>query len=141
MTSGIAGRRATGLVFAAVGFIFALPLTGILVFVMLTPSEQAAGNLLATVLLSLVGAAFTAACALALARLSPAGVTGLFQGVAATLLAYLLYFVFLGILGSDVVGVVATGLQILITAPLTWLFPVAGGIAGWLIARGTRRTA
>lgn len=139
MTSGIARRRATGLVFAAVGFIFALPLTGILVFVMLTPSEQAAGNLLATVLLSLVGAALTAACALVLARLAPTRVTGLFQGIVATLLAYLLYFVFLGILGSDVVGVVATGLQILLTTPVTWLFPVAGGIAGWLLGRKSRR--
>jgi hypothetical protein len=139
MSPAIARRRATGLVFAAVGFIFALPLTGILVFVMLTPSEQAAGNLLATVLLSLVGAALTAVCALALAWLSPARVTGLFQGVAATLLAYLLYFVFLGILGSDMVGVVATGLQILLTTPATWLFPLVGGIAGWLLGRKIRQ--
>lgn len=135
MTSSSYPVRRTGISFAIVGLLFGLPFAGIVVFVLLLPSDHVAGNAAASVLLALVPAALSAACAILLVRLSPSKTPGLVQGFVATLLAYLLFFVFLGVLGSDVGGVFATGLHLLAVTPILWLFPIVGGITGMILKK------
>jgi len=135
MTSSSYPARKTGISFAIVGLLFGLPFAGIVVFVLLLPSDHVAGNAAVSILLALVPAALSAACAVFFVRLSPSKTPGLAQGVMTTLLAYLLFFVFLGVLGSDIGGVIATGLHLLTIAPILWLFPIVGGITGMILKK------
>ncbi len=135
MTSSPYSARKTGMSFGIVGLLFGLPFAGIIVFLLLLPSDHVVGNAVASVLLAFVPAALSAACAILLVRLAPSKTPGLVQGVASTLIAYLLFFVFLGILGSDIGGVFATGLHLLIITPVLWLFPIVGGVTGVVLKR------
>ena len=135
MASSVYPWRTTGLSFGAVGLLFGLPFASIIVFVMLLPSDGLFGNILASVGLALVPAVLSAVCAVLFVRLSSSHIPGLTQGVISCLLAYILFFVFLGIMGSDLGGVLATGLHLLTTAPLLWLFPLIGGVTGLILRR------
>ena len=139
MSSSTNRPRSIALWFGLVGFLFGLPLAAIFVFLMLVPSEGLAGNLLVSLLLALVPAALTAVIAGQLARFSRAGHPGFVVGLLAALLAYLLTFILLGVYGADVAGVLATGLHLLLTVPLIWLFPLVAGFTGLLLGRKARR--
>ena len=130
--------RSTVLSFGAIGLLLGLPLAGIIVFVMLLPSDTVIGNVIASMLMALVPAALSAACAIFFVRVSSSGKPGALQGVLATASAYILFFVCLGIYGGDVIGVVATGLHLMIVTPVLWLFPIIGGITGWVLERKSK---
>jgi hypothetical protein len=135
MTSSTYSARMTGLSFGAVGLLLGLPLAGIIVFVMLLPSDHVIGNVVASILLGLVPAILSAACAILFVRISPSKAPGLMQGVVSSLLAYVLFFVLLGIWGKDTIGMVATGLHLLLITPILWLYPVIGGVTGIILKR------
>lgn len=131
--------RATLMSFGAIGLLSGLPLCTIMVFVLLLPSDHAAGNIAASVLLALVPTGLTAVSAALLLRFTRTKSPGFLHGILSTLLGFLLFFVALGVWRGDVAGLFATGLHLLFTVKLLWAFLAAAGITGFTLGRRLRR--